>query len=365
MNTSGKTKSVLVLLLTAGSVVMVAGRVVNANFTLGTPTRVGPVIDNGDTIDCLSYDGLEMYIASSRLGGLGGADMWVLKRASKDDAWGPAENLGPSVNSPKDDGSSSISADGLTLYFDSDRPGGYGDYDVYMTTRATKNDPWGPPVNLGPKVNTPVSDAFAWISPDDRELYLGSNRSGGYGGIDIYMTRRATQNDPWGEPVNLGPVVNSAYGEQWCSLSPDKRLLLFCDFSSKHRPGGYGSADMWMTRRASLSDPWQAPVNLGPQVNGASNDVYPRVSPDGRTLYFLSDRSGSYESWQAPIVPVVDFNGDGKVDLVDLVMLIDNWGSSKTLCDIGPMPWGDGKVDIEDLKVFMTYYEKENPPVKP
>jgi len=69
--------------------------------------------------------------------------------------------------------------------------------------------------------------------------------------------------------------------------------------------------------------------------------------------------------WQAPIIPIVDFNADGKVDLVDLVMLIDNWGTNKTLCDIGPMPWGDGKVDIEDLKVFMTYYEKENPPAQP
>ena len=68
--------------------------------------------------------------------------------------------------------------------------------------------------------------------------------------------------------------------------------------------------------------------------------------------------------YEASIFPVVDFNAEGKVDLVDLVMLIQNWGTNKTLCDIGPMPWGDGKVDIEDLKVFMTYYEKENPPVK-
>ena len=68
---------------------------------------------------------------------------------------------------------------------------------------------------------------------------------------------------------------------------------------------------------------------------------------------------------QAPVVPIVDFNADGKADLVDLVMLIDDWGKNKSVCDIRPLPWGDGKVDIEDLKVFMTYYEKANPPVKP
>ena len=171
MNTSGKPKRVLGFVLVASGVVMVGGGAVNANITLGVPTRVGPVINSGDTIDCLSYAGLEMYIVSSRPGGSGGGDMWVLKRPSKDDAWGPAENFWPSVNSPKDDGSSSISADGLTLYFDSDRPSGYGGYDVYMTARPTRTSPWGPAVNAGLNVNRSASDAFAWISPDGLELY--------------------------------------------------------------------------------------------------------------------------------------------------------------------------------------------------
>jgi hypothetical protein len=65
---------------------------------------------------------------------------------------------------------------------------------------------------------------------------------------------------------------------------------------------------------------------------------------------------------EAPILPIVDFNGDKKVDLVDLVMLINDWGKNKSVCNIGPYAWGDGKLDIEDLKVFMTYYEKENQP---
>jgi hypothetical protein len=337
-----------------------------ADFTFGEPVNlksVIPVLDPAhDMIDCLSYDGLEMYIESNRPGG-SGEDIWVLRRDSIDEDWGPPVNLGPTVNSSAHEVGSAISSDGLTLYFQSTRPGGYGNLgryglDAYMTTRVTKNAPWGPAVNLGPKINSSADDAAQ--SVDDLELYMVSNRPGGYGGLDFYVARRATVNDPWGDPVNLGPVVNSAYQEWAFTLSPDGLVLLFSDdpdFGTP-RPGGYGGCDMWMTRRATLSDPWQAPVNLGPRVNSSKTDFGARISPDGRMLYFATRH---LDNWQAPILPVVDFNADGIVDLVDLVMLIDNWGTNKTLCDIGPMPWGDGKVDAEDLKVFMEHWGQEIP----
>jgi hypothetical protein len=107
-----------------------------------------------------------------------------------------------------------------------------------------------------------------------------------------------------------------------------------------------------MARRASLSDPWQTPVNLGPKVNGAAQDVQPRISPDGRTLYFASDRSG-WDNWQVPIIPNCDFNGDGKVDDADVQVLRAHWGQSYPLCDIGPFAWGDGVVDEKDLRVLI------------
>jgi len=264
----------------------------NADFTFGEPVNlktVIPVIDPAhDAIDCLSYDGLELYIDSNRSGG--GPqdwDLWVLRRASQDEDWGPPENLGPAVNDPNVSALASISADGLTLYFNSDRPGGYGSWDIYMTTRATKNDPWGPPVNVGPKVNSSANDGAPWISADGLELYFQSWRSGGYGQGDIYVTRRTTTNDPWGEPVNLGPVANSAYPDIAPSVSPDGLVLLLCDSeTAPFRPGGYGGADMWMIRRTTISDPWQAPVNLGPKLNSSAHDGMSHKSPDGHKLYF-------------------------------------------------------------------------------
>jgi len=296
----------------------------------------------------------------------------VLKRPSKDADWGPIENLGPVINSSKDDSCSFIDTDGLSLYFNSNRSGGYGSYDIYVTTRARKNDPWSRPVLLPLEINrvgSSASDTTPWISPDGLELYFTSFRAGGYGFADIYVATRATLGDPWQIPVNLGPAVNSPTTDYFPSLSPDGLILLFSDHVQTvraPRPGGHGAGDMWMIRRATLSDPWGPAVNLGPQVNGSGDDVVPRLSPDGSTLYFgRKSEVGAWDYLQTPILPIVDFNADGKVDLVDLVMLIDDWGTSKSVCDIGPMPWGDGEVDIEDLKVFMTYYEKENPVVTP
>jgi len=330
---------------------------VRADFTFGEPVKFGSgLLWNSDDINCFSSDGLEMYI--DRWLSADNIDLYVLTRASVDDDWGPPVSLGPAVNSPQADWLASISTDGLTLYFQSNRPGGLGSTDLYVTTRASRSAPWGPAVNLGPSINTSAIDANVWISPDGLELYFMSTRSGGYGSFDLWVTRRATENDAWGEPANLGPVVNSAYNEDGVGLSPDGLLLLFDD-NAKPRPGGYGNSDFWMTRRASLSDPWQTPVNLGPKINRPGAEFPPRISPDGRTLYFGSNRTSPWGSWQAPIIPLVDFNGDGIVDTGDLLRLIESWGKNDRTVDVGPMPWGDGTVDAKDLEVLMSYWGQE------
>jgi Tol biopolymer transport system component len=208
-------------------------------------------------------------------------------------------------------------------------------------------------------VNSSSSDVGTWMSPDGLELYFNSNRPGGYGGLDIYVARRATTSDPWGDPVNLGPVVNSAYNENDVSLSPDGLLLFFDDGLDAPRPGGYGGADMWMARRTSLSDPWQAPLNLGPKVNGSAHDGGARIFPDGSTLYFTTLRDGTYDNWRASILPVVDFSGDGIVDCVDICMLVDHLDTNEPLYDIAPVPLGDGIVDVQDLIVLTEHLTKK------
>ncbi|MBN2132500.1 MAG: protein kinase [Sedimentisphaerales bacterium] len=343
--------------------------VVLADFTFDTPRNVEstvPVLEAAhDSIDCFSYDGLEMYVDSDRPGGSGDWDLWVSARASVDDDWGPLQNLGVMVNSPNMEAGACISADGLTLYFGSTRSGGYGACDIYMTTRVTTDSPWGPAANVGPTINSASIDGTPWITQDDRELYFGSYRPGGCGYCDIYVTRRATASAAWAEPTNLGSVLNSAGSEHSVCLSPDGLVMLFTQpyATTMPRPGGYGGADIWMSRRASLSASWQAPLNLGPQVNGAGADVVPRFSFDASTLHYSQYFGGTWNNWQSAIIPIVDFNGDGKVNGEDLGILTDNWGKSESLCDIGPYAWGDGIVDAQDLAVLGEYMDVTGPVV--
>jgi len=342
-----------------------------ADFTFGTPVNVQsdfPSLNpSTEYITCFSANGLEVYIAPAappfRSGGQGGGDLWVFTRATVEDVWGTPENLGPIVNTASHDLGAFITVDGLELYFQSNRPGGYGNTDIYVTQCATPTSPWGPATNLGPKVNGSSGDVWPAVSPDGLELYLSSDRSGGYGGPDIYISKRTTTQDPWGDPVNLGLAVNSPGAELFARLSPDGLLLFF----SSDRPGGFGKyGEGYVARRASCSAPWQPAVNLGPIVN-ATTFNWPIVSPDGSTLYLLWDPNDDMSSWtyKAPILPIVDFSADGLVDVNDLRLLIDNWGTDDTLYDIGPYAWGDGKVDIKDLKAFIAEWEKANAAAQP
>jgi Tol biopolymer transport system component len=355
---------VIVLVLALG----LTAEVANADFTFGTPTNLGPTINSSynEAVPGISGDGLSLYFTSNRPGGYGNRDIWVTTRATKDDDWGTPVNLGPTVNSPSSEVSPSISADGLTLYFDDfggPRPGGVGGVDIWVTTRPTISDPWGIPVNLGSTFNSGALDGGPSISADGLALFLYSTRSGGYGSNDIWVARRPTTSDPWGTPVNLGPTVNTSSGDCCPSISADGRML----FCGSGRSGGVGSLDLWVATRPTASDLWGEPVNLGPTVNSPSDDDSVSISTDGSTIFFMSDRPGgvgNLDLWQAPIIPIVDFNGDEFVDTEDLLIMIDNWGTDEPMCDIGPMPWGDGVVDGADLEVLMSYWGQEILPVE-
>jgi hypothetical protein len=216
---------------------------------------------------------------------------------------------------------------------------------------------------MGAPINSSNLDISPTISGDGLTLvFTSNNRSGDIGSWDVWMSTRVSMQDSWGPLVNLGPTVNSGAWDGECGLSWDGRAVLY----DSGRAGIVGAVDLWMSIRKTLADPWPAAVNLGPVVNSTGNDGTPRVSPDMKTLYFCSDRPGgfgSYDLWQAPIVPVVDLNGDGIVDASDMCIIVDHWGENYSLCDIGPGPWGDGIVDVQDLIILAEHLFEEVSPL--
>jgi Tol biopolymer transport system component len=356
----------ILLLIALAFIVLTNAYVAKADFIFGAVTNLGAPVNTSslEGFMCISPDGLELYFNSPRPGGSGGQDLWLTTRATTLDEWGEPVNVGATVNWAGSDWAPGMSADGLQLYFTSDRPGGSGGEDIWVTTRATTEDDWGPPENLGPMVNSSDADVGARMPVDGLSLFFTSNRPGGSGNLDIWVTTRARKDQPWGQPENLGSPVNSSADDCAGSISADGLQLYFSEWAVI-RPGGYGGHDIWVATRPTKDAPWGQPANLGPSVNTAAGEVGPFISPDGSTLYFSSDRSGGYgrwDIWQVKILPVVDFNADGSIDTDDLLIMIDNWDTDESLCDIGPMPWGDGVVNIEDLIVFMEYWEKENMP---
>ncbi|MBM4029936.1 MAG: hypothetical protein FJ280_31730, partial [Planctomycetes bacterium] len=329
MKRQGSYRMMMVWLGVVVAILMGGGGTAKADFTFGTPTNMGPTINSPqhEGTCFISGDGLEFYFSSVSIweGGLGNWDIWVSRRADKREGWGIPTNLGPPVNSSQIDFVGSLSHDGLEMYLHSTRTGGHGKTDLYVSSRPSKDAAWTAPVNLGATFNTSSWEEKPVISSDDLELFFLSNRAGVSGGCDIYVSTRLSRSDPWGPPTNLGPTVNSSKDDILIYLSPDGlRSLLVSD-----RPGGFGGYDTWMSSRPSKDLPWTTPLNLGRPLNTAYADGACSVSPDGLLLY-LDDWSaprpggfGGSDLWQVPIIPIVDFNGDGLVEIGDLVMLIE------------------------------------------
>jgi len=270
----------------------------------GIPTNLGSTVNSAywEASPSISADGLALFFDSDRPVGSGERDLYVTTRATKDDDWDRPVNLGQSVNTSFYDGQPGISADGRSLYFSSDRPGGFDNQDLWVTTRPTTNDEWDTPVNLGATVNSSAHDTEPSISTDGLTLFFDSDRPGGYGSWDIWMVTRASTDDHWRTPVPLPPPVNSVFSDVEPSISVDGRTLYFCS----NRPGGYGTFDLWVATQETTDDEWGTPINLGPTVNTIYHDWGPSISADGSMLYFTAEHvrnlcQNDYDLWQVSL----------------------------------------------------------------
>ena len=278
------------------------------------------------------------------------------RRGTRFSNWSAPVNLGPPINTEWDDNVPVLSRDEKTLYFTSDRPGSQylpgsttRSEDIWVSKRQNKNAPWGEPVNLGTRINTPYNDRMRSISADGKVILFQSNRTeGGLGLNDIWAMVRKNPNDDfgWSQPVNLGPVINTEYNEVAAKYLFDEQHGNGKLFFSSARPFGFGGPDiyfseitengfatpvnvfelntgsiescfwvrddgleiifstnrpdvtldqtkfdLWVSTRASVYENWSPPESLGPTVNTEGTaDVNPMLASEDRVLYFASLR---------------------------------------------------------------------------
>ena len=197
-------------------------------------------------------------------------------------SWSYAENIGGQINTPYHDSNLALSADGKTLYILKDE--GDRNSNIYYCT-LLRDGTWGPPVALPAIINSSFDEKSVSISKDGKTLYFSSNRIGGQGGIDLY---RATKNEKgeWATVRNLGPKINSPFDEEGPFIDYDMTTLYFS--SKGHRNmGGY---DIFKSSFDPKTNEWSEPENLGYPINTPDDDIYYMTSSDGKRAYYSSVR---------------------------------------------------------------------------
>ena len=297
-----------------------------------------------DIYPSTTSDGLSLFFQSDRPGGEGRSDIWRSIRSADSAPWGEPVNLGPPVSTRAAESTPCISGDGLSLFFSSRRAGALGASDLWVSRRETRESPWSQPINLGEPVNSLFQESCPHISRDGLSLLFVSNRLNGQGGVDLWMATRKTRDEAWGVPENFGAPINSSYRDIDPCLSRDGLTLFF----TSNRPGGFGCAnDIWVATRSTTQDPFGPPTVLGPPVNYSGQNLCPFLSSDGRALYFASGAGSGFDTLYTSVVAMAETGGEGSfMDLWQVSVLSlpsDSGAVGDTVLDKKSLGRGSGK----------------------
>ena len=238
----------------------------------------------------ISPNGKFMVFGSSRPGGLGDKDLWISYYSNE--KWSKPENL-KILNSPYHDQEPFLAYDGNALLFSSDRDGGYGVGDIYVSYKSGKI--WSQPINLGPIINTKDSEKMPSTSIDNKEIYFAripvdyALKKLNHKYIQIYVSKN--ENNQWYPPVKLPSPVNELAYDCAPRIMPDNKTLLFCSL----REGGEGSYYLWMVKSKNKHAPWTGITNLS-SVNTTGNEIYFAFTISGDRMYMAS-RWGEAENF--------------------------------------------------------------------
>ncbi len=288
----------------------------------------------------ISADESEMLFTARRPNSTGGKidpmlnehyeDIYESTR-QEDGTWSKAVQLNKPVNTDNHDSNSGVSADGqrLLIYY-----GKRGNGDIYESV--LEGETWGKPEALSKKVNTKdYHESSACYSPDGNSIYFVSDKPGGIGEHDIYVTTR-DEKGKWGEPMNLGNVINTVHNEEGVYMHPDGKTLYF----SSEGHNSMGGFDIFKSVYDAETKTWSKPENIGYPVNTPGNDVFFVVSADGRHGYYTS---ASEDGFGLRDLYVITFLGEEKP------MVLNN-EDNLLACRVAP---------VEEMVVAPTVVVKE------
>jgi hypothetical protein len=276
------------------SLTVLAAAVQAANFSAwGTAQKIDEIAGNSSELNTTSQDGcpiqspdgLSLYLASNRPGGHGLLDIWVSHRESTGDPWGAPENLDEPVNSAADDFCPTpVRGGGLFFVSREALPGSCGLGDIYFT-RYNPTRGWSEPRNLGCAPNGPNTaldeQGPSYVESDDEGYLFFSSSSGAVPG-DVYVSPRVGGGWNFGGSAPAAGLNDATANDIQPNVRKDGLEVVF----SSNRAGGLGAQDIWVSTRASFGLPWSTPVNLGAAVNTAVAETRPSLSRNARQLLF-------------------------------------------------------------------------------
>lgn len=265
------------------------GKSLQASPVNGQVSNLGPTI-NSEVADygvLMSPDGQHMHFTSRRRNSTGGKVNKATSEYFEDiysstldaNGWSTPVPVASPVNTEINDASVGLYNDGRTMIIYRDEQ---GTGDLFESTRS--GDTWSEPTSLGEAVNSPANETSAWLSADGKQLFFVSDRDGGLGGQDIWVSGWDAVANAWGEAENPGPTVNTFEDEDGVFLHPDGQTLYF---SSKAH-GTMGGFDVF--KSALVDGRWSKPTNLGWPVNSPDDDLFFVLTTNGTTGHFSSVR---------------------------------------------------------------------------
>lgn len=209
--------------------------------------------------------------------------------------WTTAESVSSRINSSLNEGACSVSADGRTMIFTScDGKNSLGSCDLYITYKSGES--WSRPKNLGKRVNSIYWESQPSLSADGKTLYFSSNRSGGFGGRDIWVSYN--EGGIWTVPMNLGDSINTPKDETTPFIHPNGVSL----YLSANGYPGMGGYDLYVATKSDSI--WSRPENLGYPINTYKDEVAIVIGANGETAYFAKEEQKNYEILDSKIVSI-------------------------------------------------------------